>query len=114
MNVNCVLTNTTYGPIEGPHPPYDLETDCVRNFTCQSLNAQPPDWGYFDVTCPGKMSILNYTQNITYSWSCTMYSDGCVYTYSYDEPTTIAWTENGPCGMPNGRSCCPDDSFVIT
>jgi hypothetical protein len=107
MSTNCVLTNTRYGPAELQLP--FGETDCVRNFTCQDFETMM----YFDVTCPGTMKIYTYKQDVTYDWSCTMYSDGCVYTYSYSETITNTWTENGNCAMPGGRSCCPPDSMVI-
>lgn len=108
MNADCVLTNTKYGPAE-LQLPFEEGIPCVRHFTCQDFNTM----AYFNVECHGTMKRYTYKQDVTYDWSCTMYSDGCVYTYSYSETITNTWTENGECAMPGGRSCCPSDSMLI-
>ena len=105
-SVDCIVTNTSEGEKELVETTTE---DCMHDFTCEYV-----DTGWqTQVRCPGKMNVYHYKQVITYSWSCTMYSDGCSYTYTYDEPVTINWTENGYCIMENGRSCCPDYSLPV-
>ena len=106
MRVDCVITNTRQGPVEL----VDTSTeDCQRDFTCQDNNTGNTT----TVTCDGTKTIYNYKQNVSYDWSCVMYSDGCVYRYSYTENTTNTWSEEGACAMPGGRSCCPDGTSPV-
>ena len=106
MNVDCVLTNSTKGPARLVNI---TQVYCERYFTCQSVT----NMAYYNVTCPGTRNIHHYSQDITDTWVCTMYSDGCVYTYSFTDNWTNTWTEPLGCAMPGGRACCGNGDLLI-
>lgn len=105
-STECVLLSSTPGEEKIVDT---TEEDCNRDFTCKSMT----NGGYYNVTCPGKMTVYHYEQEVTNNWSCTAYFDGCSYTYSYTEKVTNTWTKNFPCGMPGGTACCADGDMLI-
>lgn len=106
MNYDCVVTSVTQGRsriLRERHDP------CTRDFTCQSVTSM----AYYNVTCPGTKQIITWQRVDTWNWRCTMYSDGCVYTYTYSENVTETWDSVYPCSMPGGRACClPGDMLI--
>lgn len=106
MNSDCILVGETKGQTQLVKT---TQVACTRDFTCQSVT----NMGYYNVTCNGTKTIYHYKQDVTYYWSCTVYSDGCVYTYSYSEKVPNTWTEDGVCAMPGGRACCLNGDMLI-
>lgn len=105
-SADCNIVSTVPGEVKLVET---KEADCTRDFTCEYV-----DTGWqTNVSCPGKMKVYYYEQDVTNNWSCTMRADGCTYYYTYSEKVTNKWTENGTCVTENGRSCCPDYSLPI-